>query len=212
VFPTQLHQLINAVTILFEAGLRPENLQLCGDSAGGNLILQLFSHTLHRFPDPSFPQSPLTPVLEGKMKAIRGAYLMSPWLNLNAVGGSFEENSHKDILPRKTYQDWGRIVLSPIPREHHNYIDSHTTPPAWFDGISTLVDRILVTAGDSECMRTDIVTLANEILGKHHDNVKLIVQENGVHIEPIFGFTGKNGKGEITATLVQWFKEGFLEV
>ena len=39
--------------------------------------------------------------------------------------------------------------------------------------------------------------------------MKLIVQENAVHVEPFLACTGKDGKGEITATITQWFKEGF---
>jgi acetyl esterase/lipase len=144
------------------------------------------------------------------MTAIKGAYLMSPWINMSVVGGSFAENSPKDILPLKIYRDWGAIVLSPVPREQYNFIEFYSTPHTWFEGLSALVDGVLVTVGDNECMRADIVALANESLGKYHDNVKLIIQENGVHVEPIFGFTGKNGKGEITAAIVQWFKEGFL--
>ena len=79
--------------------------------------------------DPPFQPSPLVPILEGKMKAIKGIYIMSPWANLSAVGGSFEENGSKDLLPVKTYQDWGTIVLSPSPSEHRNFIEVRLALP-----------------------------------------------------------------------------------
>ncbi|THU98688.1 alpha/beta-hydrolase [Dendrothele bispora CBS 962.96] len=55
-FPTQLNQVTRAIEYLFSLGIKPANLQLVGDSAGANIILQLLSHTLH--PVPEIPPSP----------------------------------------------------------------------------------------------------------------------------------------------------------
>ncbi|KAF8903607.1 Alpha/Beta hydrolase protein [Mucidula mucida] len=49
-FPTPLREATAAVDHLINSGVAPKNLTLIGDSAGGNLILQLFSHILHRHP------------------------------------------------------------------------------------------------------------------------------------------------------------------
>lgn len=48
-FPTQLLQANLALTHLFKAGVRPENLSLIGDSAGGSL--NHFSLTALLYPD-----------------------------------------------------------------------------------------------------------------------------------------------------------------
>ncbi|KIK70722.1 hypothetical protein GYMLUDRAFT_65938 [Collybiopsis luxurians FD-317 M1] len=51
-FPAQLHQATRAIEYLFANGCDPSNLQLVGDSAGGNLLWQLLSHLLHPIPSP----------------------------------------------------------------------------------------------------------------------------------------------------------------
>lgn len=155
-FPVQL-QANTAIAHLFKSGVLPENLQLIGDSAGGNLILQIFSHVLHDFPDPGFPSSPLRRIITGTMKPLRGAYLVSPWVNVSGYGGSFERNADKDALAPATYRRWGWEVLRSIPRAQLNFIEFHAAPTGWFDGISRLVTHILITVSDDECLHVDII-------------------------------------------------------
>ncbi|KZP26728.1 hypothetical protein FIBSPDRAFT_928414 [Athelia psychrophila] len=131
-FPTQVTQANLAIAHLCKYGVRPENLKLIGDSAGGNLILPLFSHALHDIPDPGFPPSPLRSIIDGTiyMPSIRGAY---------------------GLVPR---------------------------------------------AGE-------------EALERCHADVMFVEQEGGIHLEPIFGFTGRDGDGEVTQALVDWHKSTF---
>ncbi|KZP33195.1 alpha/beta-hydrolase [Athelia psychrophila] len=207
-FPAQLLQANRAITHLFKSGVRPENLQLIGDSAGGNLILQLFSHALHDFPDPAFPPSPLRPIIDGTMPSIRGAYLMSPWVNPSGHGGSFELNAAKDVLPLATYQEWGRLVLHTVPQEHRNFIEFNAAPADWFSGVEKLVKHVLITVGGDEGLHQDCVEL-NETFQKYHGDVAFIDQKYGIHLEPVFGFTGLDKKGEVTQALVNWHKTTF---
>ncbi|KZP08597.1 alpha/beta-hydrolase [Athelia psychrophila] len=207
-FPTQLLQANLAIAHLFKSGVHPENLQLIGDSAGGNLILQLFSHALHDFPDPAFPPSPLRPIIEGTMPSIRGAYLMSSWVNPSGHGGSFELNAATDVIPLATYREWGRLVLHAIPQEHRNFIEFNAVPADWFSGVEKLVKDILITLSADEGVHQDCVAL-KETLEKYHGDVKFIEQEGGIHLEPIFGFTGQDKKGEVTQALVDWHKTTF---
>ncbi|SJL08032.1 uncharacterized protein ARMOST_11391 [Armillaria ostoyae] len=46
-FPSQLLEAKSGLEHLFKLGVKPENILLTGDSAGGNLVLQIFSHLLH---------------------------------------------------------------------------------------------------------------------------------------------------------------------
>lgn len=198
-----------ALSHLFKAGVAPENLQLIGDSAGGSLILQLFSHALHDFPDPAFTStSALRPILAGKMKPLRGAYLMSPYVNLSGHGGSFESNGDKDILPLKLWREWGLRLLFKIPKTQHDFVQFASGPDNWFNGVAKLVNHVLITAGEDECLHDDVVVFKDKFL-KHHSDVEWIDQKDAVHIEPVWGFTGKDGEGELTKTLVDWHKKTF---
>ncbi|KAI0265811.1 hypothetical protein BC834DRAFT_1041487 [Gloeopeniophorella convolvens] len=62
-FPTQFRQANAApVTHLLKQGAHPSNIVLCGESAGGNLALQVILHILHPLPDlppPSALSAPL---------------------------------------------------------------------------------------------------------------------------------------------------------
>ncbi|KAF7964930.1 hypothetical protein HWV62_1623 [Athelia sp. TMB] len=203
-FPAQLLQANLALTHLFQAGVRPENLQLFGDSAGGNLILQLLAHALHDFPDAGFPPSPL----RGRAP-LRGAYLMSPWVRVSGRGGSFARNA-ADVLPPATYEEWGRLVLHTIPadRAHRDFIEFDGAPADWFRGVDGLVKSILVSAGGEEGLYDDCVGL-KETLERFHGDVGFLDQKHGIHLEPVFGFTGRDRPGEATRALVNWHKTTF---
>lgn len=207
-FPAQLLQANLAITHLFKSGVKPENLQLIGDSAGGNLILQLFSHALHDFPDAGFPPSPLRPIINGTLEPLRGAYLLSPWVNVSGYGGSYELNAAKDVLPLETYREWGRLVLHTIPQSQRNFIEFNKAPKDWFNGIDKLVRSILITVGGDEGLHDDCVDF-KDTLERYHDDVAFIDQKYGIHLEPVFGFTGRDKKGEITQALVNWHRTTF---
>ncbi|KAK0189328.1 hypothetical protein F5146DRAFT_1199165 [Armillaria mellea] len=87
---------------LLSAGVDPQNLVFAGDSAGGNLVLQIFSHMLH--PLPNIPESPKPQV------PFLGALLISPWVCL-AGEESFNTNDPYDIISARTYSSWGNTIL-----------------------------------------------------------------------------------------------------
>ncbi|KAJ7671751.1 hypothetical protein B0H17DRAFT_194330 [Mycena rosella] len=63
-FPTPLDQARLALEFLIAAGVKPANLQITGDSAGGKLVLQLFSQMLH--PRSDVPEIHLTQILQSQ--------------------------------------------------------------------------------------------------------------------------------------------------
>jgi len=88
------------------SGVQPKNLQIVGDSAGGNLAVQLLSHILHPFDGVPLlaPPSP-----------IRGVYLMSPWLSLSGATESHLTNDKADVIAAGTFAYCGRKVLAGVP-------------------------------------------------------------------------------------------------
>lgn len=208
-FPVPLHQANDAIAYLFASGLAPENLQIAGESAGGNLVLQVLSHALH--PLPSIPLSPLASSSAGEHRPVKGAFLISPWVNpRGSDAGSYNTNDRNDLMSKRTLCDWGSKIVNPVPLEERPYIEPGLSPVAWFQDAPRVIERFLVTAGGYEVLRDDIEAFATKHLSSCRD-VTLMVQEQGVHIEPLHNFSmeDRDQDEEITSSIVKWFAGGF---
>ncbi|KAE9386286.1 hypothetical protein BT96DRAFT_949218 [Gymnopus androsaceus JB14] len=111
-FPTQLNQLTTALTQLLSSGVKQENDILLGDSAGGNLIMQLMYLAL-----------PETPSVLG------GICLISPWLSLDTWTPSFVKNNDLDILASRSLLNWGKAYLSDVPESYVPWIKPVLSAP-----------------------------------------------------------------------------------
>jgi acetyl esterase/lipase len=199
-FPTQLQQAVAAIEHLISSGVQPQNIQIAGDSAGGNLVLQVISHILH----------PLDGVRPLKLSSpIRGIYLMSPWVALTGTEGSMTSNEDSDIIGSKCINDWGSQILEGVPLSNIPYIEPSRAPEPWFKSLDTAVDRVLVTTGSAECLRDSIEVFAKQIC-RDHDGATFLMQENGVHNDPFLDFFTKEKKlGKLTQSILEWFTTGF---
>jgi hypothetical protein len=75
--------------------------------------------------------------------------------------------------------------------------------------MDTVVERVLITAGSSECLRDPIEEFAKQICSVH-DGAVFWMQENGVHNDPYFDFLTKEAKlGKMTPQILEWFATGF---
>ncbi|KAJ6472679.1 Alpha/Beta hydrolase protein [Mycena vitilis] len=202
-FPTPLNQARLGLEFLFAAGVKPHNLQIFGDSAGGNLILQLVSQMLH--PVQSIPKiQPTSP--------IRGICLLSPWASLTADTESAAKYDGIDTMPKRGLADWGAQILAGFAQSDGAFAEPAKAPEAWFKGVNSLVDRVLIVAGEMECMRDDIVQLG-EGLKRHHPDVRVAVQAGGLHDDMLLDFMVKETKllGTSTALITSWLAAGFSE-
>jgi acetyl esterase/lipase len=74
---------------------------LTGDSAGANLVLSLLSHINH--PNPSTVLS-IPPIkLDEDLK---GAVLISPWVDFDTSKDSFKRNQYKDCICIPAGRQW----------------------------------------------------------------------------------------------------------
>ncbi|KAJ7042812.1 Alpha/Beta hydrolase protein [Mycena alexandri] len=199
-FPTPLKQAELALEFLMAAGVKPQNLQLVGDSAGGNLILQILSQILH--PRSSIPEIRLPAPL-------RGACLISPWTNLSADSESHNGNQGLDYLDKAALTKWGAQILADVPEADRAFAEAVRAPEEWFQGVEGLVDRVLVTGGGAELLRDDIVVVG-EMLKKHHPKTELVIQENGLHEDVYLDFAvGEKKLGSLTPLVIEWLAAGF---
>ncbi|KAG7099919.1 hypothetical protein E1B28_001716 [Marasmius oreades] len=201
-FPQQLRQAVEAVHHLVRAGVPMQNIQIVGDSAGANLVMQLYSHILHPHPD--------VPPLSVTTK-FSSMCLISPWISMLGEGASSFESakSVNDVMNPKTSRAWGARVLQDVPDAYRPYVDAVNAPSGWFKGMDGIVDRILVIVGDAECPYNSTVVFEEDHLSKHHPSVTLFTQGDGVHDDPFMEFFARSSKhGEAAKLICEWVASG----
>ncbi|PFH50371.1 hypothetical protein AMATHDRAFT_145239 [Amanita thiersii Skay4041] len=200
-FPIPLKQAVLGLKHLLEdLGVSPQNIHLTGDSAGGNLVLQVISHTLH--PVDGVPRITLS-------SPLRGAYLISPWILLADTQKYPSYACKHDIINRSIATKWGRAILQDIPDVYTPYIQALKAPKTWFRGADQVVDRVLMTTGDLDLLR-DTITEFEPLVRMHHPHVDLTVQRNGIHDGPFFDFLlDGSPPSEVTLSSLHWFADGF---
>ncbi|KAI0310752.1 Alpha/Beta hydrolase protein, partial [Amylostereum chailletii] len=156
-FPTQLAQATAAINHLITLGVSPSDLVLSGDSAGGNLVLQVLSHLLHPLTHPSVPPPP-------KLSApLGGALLISPWVHFGTSDPSFTSNAEADIVPPSGWANLARGCIPEVTEELRAYVEPARAPAGWWGGLGGVVRRVLVTAGERESLVDMVVKMGSAL-------------------------------------------------
>ncbi|WP_428493258.1 alpha/beta hydrolase [Rhodopila sp.] len=129
--PGPVNDMAKAYRWLLDQGIRPNHIALIGDSAGGGLAVT----TLLRLREQGLPMPAATMPL-------------SPWLDMEGGGGSFESNQQKDVLVAhemllemaKTFLGENGNRRDPLANPLHG--DLRGLPPAYIQvgGDETLLD------------------------------------------------------------------------
>jgi len=202
-FPTQLTQIVLAVQHLLSTGLAPHNIQLLGDSAGGNLIVQLISHILHPVAG--------VPILS-VASPLGGVLLLSPWVYLFPKAEGSIVTSKKDLFSIPASMHLGSFVRECTPESGYLYLDQLNAPEGWFDDIAKVASQMLITAGEDESLRDTITVFAKKIC-EVHPKATYLLQENGIHNDPMFDFVVPEPKtiGSLTPKMVDWLASGWSD-
>lgn len=204
-FPTQIRQAMLATEHILASGVDPSKLHLIGDSAGANLLTGLLSHMLH-------PLDTVRPIISPKGK-IKGVYLMSPWISLQSTSSSMVDGASEDMATCSGLSSAGGIFMAAVPAEQRAYAEPIYAPDGWFEGLDSVVERMLVTAGDAELMRDDILQFS-DILSKHKSQYTFILQPGGLHNDPILDFMAGVPLDQLTpltSKSVEWLAAGIRE-
>jgi len=197
-FPVPLRQTVAAINHLLQAGIKPSNIIVTGDSAGGNLALQLLLHM--KIPIKDLPQ--IAPETK-----FGGVYLMSPWCDilLRRPTRSNLENVRWDVISSENLRVFGQLVSDGIKEEAHlPYIDAHFAPDGWYDGLDEVAETLLISAGELECLRDDILLFSEKVC-KTHPRAQVVLDKNGIHDDPFFNFlAGEKNLGTLTPKIVDW--------
>ena len=68
------------------------------------------------------------------------------------------------------------------------YVELLKAPLGWFDSRDGIVDRVLVSVGDKEVDRDDVVSFGRVQLEGKTRGYEFVLQEGGVHDDPYFNF------------------------
>ena len=85
-------------------------------------------------------------------------------------------------------------------------------PEGWFNDISKVASKVLITVGDNESLRDTITTLAKRIC-EVHPQATYLMQENGIHDDPVLDFVVPVPKtmGSLTPKVVDWLASGWSD-
>jgi acetyl esterase/lipase len=199
--PIQLRQANAALTHLLNKGIPPANIIIGGDSAGGNLVLQLLSHILHPLPS--------IPALPALAQPLAGALLISPWCASSVEAPSYTRNDSKDLLPTRFYKSVGVLVKEGLTPELEPYFESLLAPDTWWNGLDGVCARILITAGENEGLLDDALKMGT-VISRHVQDTTTVAEPGAVHEEVIVKFAaGEGGTGKDYDTIVAFLSRSF---
>ncbi|OAA55190.1 Alpha/beta hydrolase fold-3 [Cordyceps fumosorosea ARSEF 2679] len=183
-YPAQLIQMVAATKHLLnhplpgadgDVGVRPRDLILAGDSAGGHLLASLLAHVAR--PSPYAP--PLTELGTEKGRQLRAVALFSPWMGMTTTDASFTANHETDYLSAQQMDVFIRLFEPPSPAEvWASPIEADDAAAVWkaafpraaggkpLDAAPVpLARRMLITSGAGETLFDSCVKFARELLG-----------------------------------------------
>ncbi|MBX3226263.1 MAG: alpha/beta hydrolase [Labilithrix sp.] len=167
-FPAPLEDALAAFDALVEGGTAPEAIVVAGDSAGGNLAIELQLALRDR----GGPQA-------------AGAVLVSPWSDLTMPARSFVDNDPYDYGTRDVLEIHARTYAGDAALD-----DPRVSPvQARLDGLAP----VLIIVGEVEIPRDDILALATRLTDAKVD-VAVHVAEDMPHNPPVFAAYHPNGQ------------------
>jgi acetyl esterase/lipase len=139
-FPASTEDTLAAYRALLEQGVRPQDLVVAGDSAGGVLTLTL-----------------LTGLREAGLPSPAAAVTISPAPDLTFPSESWQRNADTDYLTLPVVRRWMEYYAKPEqlsdPRVSPIHADLAGLPP------------MLVQAGEAECLYDEIALLVRKLAG-----------------------------------------------
>lgn len=170
-FPAQLEDALGCYRWLLARGADPSQLILAGDSAGGGLTLS----TLLALRDAGDPLP-------------AGAVCLSPWVDLEATGGSLRSNDAYDYVGRRTLLAYAARFVT--PRDRRNPLAA----PLYgdFSGLPPL----LVQVGAVETLLDDALRLVSRAR-RHGVQAELQIEPEMIHVWQAFGKLTSNAGAAI---------------
>ncbi|KAF2652113.1 alpha/beta-hydrolase [Lophiostoma macrostomum CBS 122681] len=146
-FPAALQDAVTFYSHLLDSGIKPSNIILAGDSAGGNLVLALLRYIEDHKPEHLLP-------------APRGAILWSPWVDLSEAAPQKYEGSkqlNSDFISLPLIQ-WGKDSFRPTQSSEE--IEPYLSPAQFPFSCSV---PIVIQIGTAELLFDDVKAFARKM-------------------------------------------------
>ncbi|POR39695.1 Alpha/beta hydrolase fold protein [Tolypocladium paradoxum] len=202
-FPTQLRQAAAALGALLDAGVRPADIIVGGDSAGGNLTMQLLGHLLH--PHEDARRIDLA-------EPLAAAFLVSPWLGCNTTSRSFRENENNDMLSKAIMEKLSIEYFKGAEGFRHAAAGGNAwaalldSDQNWLEGVGNLVPKIYVTVGKREVLADHGIGLV-QTLRRLNSLSDIWLEESEGEAHDFILLEGQVNKvGDATNRMKDWFK------
>lgn len=201
-YPVQLQQAVAAYQEIRAAGYEPQDIIIGGDSAGGNLTMQLVSHMLH----PNVAVKPIN--IEQPLNAI---FLVSPWLSHDATSKSFKANNSRDMVSIKAI---GKITkeaasLQDIRRcftGDNGWMTPLQASSDWLSGIDKITNNMYICVGGQEVLADHGRSLL-PLVKQHAPDMRLVFEEGPKEVHDVLVLEGMGETvGQATLRMRSWFK------
>lgn len=198
--PTQLRQAAAALSEIFNAGFSAKDIIVGGDSAGGNLTMQL----LHHLANPHAQVARI--VLQEPLSA---AFLISPWLGMDTSGASFREHDRHDMISMDILHSLDVEIRPPrrwASRNGNDWADPFEWKGPWTNKLGSVIGKLYITVGDREIL-ADHGKMMAKTVSAMQIGVEVTLESNAkaahdfLVVEGLFGHIG-----EETIKMKQWFK------
>ena len=133
---------------------------------------------------------------------------MSPWISISGEAGNQSAHDKTDVISAGSLLQLSEYVLKDVPQEQICYLEALKASETWFDGLDKVVEKVIITVGDAECLFEEITAFKKKLTG-HLKATKLLVLKNGVHIEPCVDLFLKEKPNKATVEVVEWFAEAY---
>lgn len=197
-FPQQLIEAANTYSAVQASS---DNIILIGDSAGGNLAVNLMRH-IHT------PFDRVPPVLRPKSKPV-AALLISPWLQLQVDFPLNKESSYVkynsfDYINAESLNHSGNGVLREKnwPGCRNLFAKTYKDTSTPWDEVLPESGRVLITTGEVEILR-DSIEEFYDISGLKSSGGQLYIEPGAVHDTP--AILGPK-KSKVTIELINYLK------
>lgn len=200
-YPVHLRQAARGLQMILDQGFDLDDIAVGGDSAGGNITMQLLMH-LHR-PCPGVQPLKLE-------KPLSAAFLVSPFLtHRNDSFQSFNDNKHCDMAPgRRGMEDLIRLATGKLDIDEGKYL--WLTPvdaeSEWFRGFEQVVRQMYITVGSYEIM-ADHGRAMGRILKEGAPDLDLVVEvgPREAHDAVVTEYLTFQSGGPGTKRMQKWF-------
>lgn len=214
-YPAQLIQSVVTLRHLLEGmQLRPEDLILAGDSAGGQLVGALLAHLVQ--PSPYAP----TVQVSGQFRA---ALFASPFVRLPPDVGSYESNDGRDYLNRQQVDGFNAAWMGREDEIWANLSGVETSGEVWGkvfgrDSHDGLVHKVLITVGTAEIFldccrdfatkhaRAETVVVARDTGWQVFEGKRMVLAEceGEVHVQVALDSVVGYDKGLMERAIMTW--------